>query len=308
MIKNIQRSSAKLYTKWRTSYRNNNQQNNSRRASSERITSEDDEHSRSSRCFPGGHLNLPPYCERVTNHRRNQSTPLTILLAAFCVILSIFVIAPYLQEAFGGSDDGGKGKERVSSNAAAKDSQPSHSPSISFVPTTSNRPSVSMAPSLVPSVSFAPTISDVPSYVPTEPVPSAAPSDHFATTTFAFFFINATFPMNATTIANKEDEIFESFDGPDVFGNYSFITMRHVDINEEEQYEYTDTDTDDDEDTTRTGTIAITRCSAFTPSNLTNYEFNCMIRSAYNVTCDNPPRDFEGCIYIECLTKDGDVV
>ena len=108
--------------------------------------------------------------------------------------------------------------------------------------------------------------------------------------------------MNATTIVDKEDEIFESFDGPDVFGNYSFITMRHVDINEEEQYAYTD-----DEDY-RTGTIAITRCSAFTPSNLTNYEFNCMIRTAYNVTCDNPPRDFEGCVYIECLTKDGDVI
>jgi len=295
MIQNIRRSSAKLYTKWRTSYRNNNQQN---RRASER--SEDvDEHSRS-RCFTGH--NLPPYCERVTNHRRNQSTPLTILLAAFCVILSVFVIAPYLQEAFSGSDDDGKGKERVSSSAATKDSQPSQSPSISFIPTTSNPPSVSMAPSLAPSISFAPTISDVPSYVPTEPVPSAAPSDHFATTTFAFFFINATFPMNATTIMDKEDEIFESFDGPDVFGNYSFITMRHVDINEEEQYAYTD-----DEDY-RTGTIAITRCSAFAPSNLTNYEFNCMIRTAYNVTCDNPPRDFEGCIYIECLTENGDVI
>ena len=107
--------------------------------------------------------------------------------------------------------------------------------------------------------------------------------------------------MNATTIEEAEDELFESFDGPDVFGNYSFITMRHVDINE--QFPYAD-----EEDEERFGTIGISHCSAFAPINLTNYEFNCMIRSAFNVTCDNPPIDFEGCIYIDCLTKDGEVV
>lgn len=163
MFQNIRRMSTELISKWRASW--NNRDRDGQRTI----------------------CTLPPYCEQITNHRRNQSTPLTIVLVTFCAILSIFVIAPYMQEAFSSEDE--KGKKQLSS-ATANNRLPSQSPSISLLPTTSSRPTVSIEPSIAPSVSFAPTISNAPSVVPTDPVPSAAPSDHFASTKFAFFFLN----------------------------------------------------------------------------------------------------------------------
>lgn len=221
--------------------------------------------------------------------RRNQgcTTQKTIFITICCVLLSVFLIVPLLQDSL--TDESRKitlssGKSKAPTNTPTQSPFPSGLPTLSSMPSLSHAPSISLFPSGSPTTSNQPSISSLPSTFPSEPVPSSSPTINIVRTQIGFLFQAETYPLNDTAVSYYENELFVNI--TEGFQNLTITNTTLTSLTSTEQFRYpVEVILEDNSKYTYYAAASWFQCEGIAVSGVTNNDFNCFIRQVYNTTC-----------------------